>query len=139
MGAADFEIWDLPRIVTAQSHTKNPTGALLTTTDSTGRTPALTQTEMLDIVDTIDACTNRFGPMASQRGARKVRAVLFAAIECPSAPTWLRAQHILISDVGTQRTFGRAVKHFAGFDSDSVAHPTRQQMLASLKAASATS
>jgi len=111
----------------------------LTTTDSTGHNPALSPNELLDIADVLDACTNRFGPMASQRGARKIRAILFAAIERPSAPTWLRAQHILISDVGTQRTFGRAVKHFAGFDPDSVAHPTRHQMLASLRAAVATS
>jgi len=139
MGAADFEIWDLPRIVTAQSHTKKLIGALLATTDSTGHNPALSPNELLDIADVLDACTNRFGSLASQRGARKIRAILFAAIERPSVSTWQRAQHILISDVGTQRTFGRAVKHFAGFDPDVMSYPTRQQMLASLKAATATS
>jgi hypothetical protein len=113
----------------------------LTTADYTEHNRALNQNELLSIVATLDSCTNRFGSFTSQRGAKKIRALLFAVIEKPGISTWSRAKHILISTNSNhlRRTLLHAVQDFGGFDPGIAAHPTRKQLLDSMKAATADS
>jgi hypothetical protein len=95
----------------------------------------LTHEEAAEVADLIYRCANRFGPFAGRVGAAHQRLRLFKAIDRPTAATWARAHVVYITAGAGQLTLGNAVNLFTDFDSTSGPHPSRQQMLDALAAA----
>jgi hypothetical protein len=94
----------------------------------------LTHDENTRLLSLIDACSNRFGAFASQRGSRQLRAKLHRAVEKPSAGNWAAVKDIYIAWDGGRMTFGTAVRSFTGHPGPPGV-PTRQQMFDALTAA----
>ena len=94
----------------------------------------LTHAENDRLLTLIDACSNRFGSFANQRGSAQLRAKIHRAVESPSTASWAAVKRIYVAWDGGRMTLGQAVQAFCSV-SDETGAPTREQIFEALTAA----
>ena len=90
--------------------------------------------ELLRLMALIDGCSNRFGQFDTQAGGRAIRKRILDVVEKPSPASWRAVKLAYIAWKPERMSFGLAAETYSGFDPSAEAHPTRDQLLTTLRA-----